>query len=30
MIKYFCDRCSKEIVNNTSAAGIKVEAYIYI
>lgn len=29
MIKYFCDRCGKEIVNNTSAAGIKVEAYIY-
>ena len=29
MIKYFCDRCGKEVVNNNSCSVIKVETYTY-
>lgn len=29
MIKYFCDRCGKEIVNNTSTAEIEVKTFTY-
>lgn len=29
MIKYFCDRCGKEIINNTSTAEIEVKTFTY-